>query len=215
MENLKKVILVDDHPMVLDGLKALIGNEKSLEVIGTFTSGKDAIEFVQENQVDLIVTDISMPEMSGIELTRKVKSAFPHINVLVLTMHDNEEVIHEVFMTEAEGYVLKDLSPNKLIQAILATSEGQPFYSNKVIGVLQKKVKKQETKNQFLQLLTSRELEIVQLIIAEKSTNEIAEFLHISPRTVETHRKNIMVKTSSKTTIGLIKLAFSSGLVSQ
>lgn len=212
VENLE-ILIADDHQMFIDGVKALLRNEKHLVFKGEVHDGKEALAFLESNQVDLLISDLTMPEMNGIELTKAVKTKYPDVKVLVLSMHADKEMISEILLAEAEGYILKNTGKNELKKAIECIAEGGTHYSQEVLTILMNKISKQEKADREINNLTERELEIVKLIVQEYSTADIADQLHISPRTVDTHRKNIMQKTSSKTIIGLMKYAFRNGLI--
>lgn len=208
-----KILIADDHQMFIDGIKSLLRKEAGINFIGEVNNGNDAFDFLKNHKVDLMIADISMPGINGIELTKKVKQFYPEVKVLVISMHDDKQIISEILLAEAEGYILKNTGKAELIAAIKNINEGSTHYSKEVLSIMMKQIKKQETISQEIKLLTERELEILKLIVQEYSTVAIAELLFISPRTVDTHRKHIMQKTNSKTIIGLIKFAFYNGLI--
>ncbi|NJK86478.1 MAG: response regulator transcription factor [Bacteroidales bacterium] len=131
-----KILVVDDHQMFIDGLKTLLGKEKNLKVVAEALSGEKALEILDQLPVDLVITDINMPNMSGIELTKHLKQNYPEIKVLVLTMYNDREIIHEIVMTEAEGYILKNSGKSELINAINRISANSTYYSNEVISIM-------------------------------------------------------------------------------
>jgi DNA-binding NarL/FixJ family response regulator len=156
-----------------------------------------------------------MPGLNGTELTKKVKEKFPEIKVLVVTMYNDPAIINEIVQCEAEGYILKNTGKDELMKAITALMNGATYYSNEVINSLRAhKTKRTKLIAEEKQELTERELEILKLISEEFSTVQIAEKLQISPRTVETHRKNIFEKTEAKTIVGLVKYAYEAGIIS-
>ena len=212
--NQVKLLLVDDHEIFLQGLEQLLSGSAEIEIIGTALDGLEAFEFIEDNQPDILLTDLNMPRMNGIELVKKVKSNFPEIKVLVLTMHNDRPTISEIMMAEAEGYVLKNSSKKELIKAIDRIQEGGTYYSNEVMSILLEKIQKEQKKLEAKHLLTARELEILGLIAQEKSSQEIANDLFISVRTVDTHRKNLLTKAETHTVIGLLKFGIHHGLVS-
>jgi len=202
------IILVDDHQMLIDGIKALLKKEKNMSFVGTANNGNDALKLIEQLKPNLVITDINMPEMSGIELTKIIKKNFPEIKVLVLTMFNEKAIISEILSSEAEGYILKNTGREELVKAINKIASNGTFFSSEVIETLMKEVKKENKKEKATAQLTPREIEIIKLIVEELSTAEIAEKLFISPRTIDTHRKHILEKTQSKTVVGLIKYAF-------
>lgn len=207
------ILIADDHQMFIDGIKSLLRKETNITFVGEASNGVEALNFLKVKKVDLLITDISMPEMDGIELTKTVKQHYPEIKVLVLSMHDDKQIISEILLAEAEGYILKNTGKEELTKAIEYIIEGSTHYSKEVLSIMMQQFKKQEQNNKETKSLTERELEILKLIVQEYSTAAIAEQLFISPRTVDTHRKHIMQKTQSKTIIGLIKFAFRNGIV--
>ncbi len=207
-----KILLVDDHQMFLDGIKILLSKEKNLQIAAEATTGKEALDILAKMPIDLVITDISMPVMSGTELTKHIKRDYPHIKVLVLTMYNDREIIHEIVMTEAEGYILKNSNKKELINAISRISDHGTYYSNEVISIMTENFIRKEKIRDKTQDLSSREKEIISLICQELTSAEIAEKLFLSPLTVETHRKNILRKTNCKTIVGLIKFAIDNKL---
>jgi DNA-binding NarL/FixJ family response regulator len=207
-----RILIADDHQMFIDGLKALLKREKNFQIIGEVSSGGQAIEFIGKTQPDLLITDISMPGMSGVELTRWVKQNYPDIKVLVLTMYNDREIVNEILMSEAEGYILKNTGKQELISAINRINDNSTYYSTEVLNIMMTRLKKQKTIEKNTALLTPREIEIVKLIMEELSSEEIADKLFISKRTVDTHRKNIIAKTNTRTIVGLLKFAIENNL---
>jgi DNA-binding NarL/FixJ family response regulator len=202
-----QILIVDDHQMFLDGLKTLLAKEKNLNVVAEANTGKEALELLAKIQVDLVITDINMPLMSGTELTKHIKKDYPQIKVLVLTMYNDLEIIHEIVMTEAEGYILKNSNKKELLSAINRISDHGTYYSNEVISIMTENYVVKEKIRDRTHKLSAREKEIISLICQELTSAEIAEKLFLSPLTVETHRRNILRKTNSKTIVGLIKFA--------
>jgi DNA-binding NarL/FixJ family response regulator len=210
-----KVIIADDHQIFIDGVKSLLRKEKNIVFVHESPNGNDAFDYISKNKADLLITDISMPGLNGTELTKKIKKVFPEVKVLVLTMFNDAAIINEIVQSEAEGYILKNMGKEELLKAITVIMDNGTYYSNEVISsMLLHSKKRNRTAVEEKEELTPRELEILKLISEEFSTAGIAEKLSISPRTVETHRKNILEKTQSKTIVGLIKYAFENNLIS-
>lgn len=199
------VILVDDHQMFLDGLEFILSKEPYLSVVAEANNGKNALPLVRNLHTDLVITDISMPEMDGITLTKRIKEEYPHIKVLVLSMHNEKSVITQIMQSEADGYVLKNCRKQELLFAIRTVLDNGTYYCKEVANLIRENYKTLSSDEKIE--LTPREKEILELIVQEYSSQEIAEKLHISKRTVDTHRVNIMEKTNSSTLIGLIKYA--------
>ncbi|MEQ8364438.1 MAG: response regulator transcription factor [Cyclobacteriaceae bacterium] len=213
MNEIVKLMMVDDHQMLIDGVKALLADQSKYQIVSESTDGKDALQKLASNEVDIIITDLNMPQMGGVELVREVKINYPHIKVLVLSMHNNRETISEILMSEAEGYILKNTGKQELLAALEKINNHGTYYSNEVLSLMFEKVKHDKKKENATKKLTERELEILILITEEFSSEEIAEKLFISKRTVDTHRINILAKTQVATLVGLIKFAFQHGLI--
>lgn len=209
-----KLMIVDDHQMFIDGVKSLLRKEKQFEFTAEANTAEDALRIMEKTVPDILITDISMPGMSGNELIETVKARNPDVKILVLSMHSEAEVISEIMMQEAEGYILKNTGRQELSSALHKIADGGTFYSDEVLLSLMRRVKKDAKKDKEVVQLSEREIEIVKLIVQELSNEEIAEKLFISKRTVETHRKNINQKTNIKTVVGLIKFAIRNDLAS-
>lgn len=206
------VLLADDHQMFLDGLEFILSKEPDISVVAEANSGKNVLPLIRNIHVDLVITDISMPDMDGIALTQHVKQEYPEVKVLVLSMHNEKSIITQIIQSEADGYILKNCRKQELLQAIRTILDNGTYYCKEVANLIRENYK-MLPKEQKIEL-TPREKEILELIVQEYSSQEIAEKLHISKRTVDTHRINIMEKTNSKTIIGLIKYAIQHGMLS-
>lgn len=212
MNNKANILIADDHALVLDGLKLMLDKQKHLTVAAEATSGKEVLELLLLHPIDLVITDLSMPGLKGIDLIREIKQQFPVVRLIVLTMHNEEEIISEIMYAEAEGYVLKNSDKSVLLKAINEVLAGRAHYDEEVIDLFLKKVKK-ERKTQTAQALTERETQVLRLILQELTSKEIADTLFISKQTVDKHRLHIMEKTGVKTLVGLIKYAIAQGVM--
>ena len=201
-----KIFLVDDHKIFVEGVANLLSDQPDLTIMGWTYDGKGAIEFLRENAVDIVLTDIQMPGMTGIELTQKIKEEFPHIRIIALSMFDKKEIVQELISSGAEGYLLKDIEKSELLTAIRKVASGDYYYSSSIAGILMKSITEKD-------LLTKREKEIIKLFAEENTNSMIAEKLFISEHTVESHRKNIFRKTNAKSIVGLVKYAYENKLV--
>lgn len=212
-----KLLLVDDHHLMLDGLIALLADESCIESIKGVTSGQAAIEILENERIDVLMVDINMPEMSGLELTKIVRARFPDTKILALSMYNDNVMIAKMIEAGAMGYVLKSTDITELSEAICTIAEGKKFLSREVQDIIMQGIYNSDSIISTLQpnviKLTSRESEVLSLIVREFSNEQIAEKLFISERTVETHRKNIFMKTKQKTIVGLIKFAIENELV--
>lgn len=202
------ILIVDDHQLVIDGLKSMLQINTQFVVKNQALNGVQALEILdtQHQDYQFLLTDVSMPLMSGIELCKIVKERFPHIKVLVLSMHNNISIIKDALNAEADGYILKNTGQEELIQAIERILENGTYFSQEILPIILKLYGK-EKKSDSKHALSEREREVLSLIIKEYTSKEIAEQLFISKQTVDTHRINIMQKTGCKTLVGLIKYA--------
>ncbi|MCF8230691.1 MAG: response regulator transcription factor [Bacteroidales bacterium] len=212
-----KVIIVDDHRIVIDGLKSILEEDDNLSISGEAESGEEALRVLRKKQPDVMLVDLHMPGMSGIELTRKINEKYSGINILMLTMNDEGTLINQSIEAGASGYILKNSNTDELIDAIHTVAKGKKYLSSKAQEVVMNSIFKHQDAIREVEpaaaSLTQRESEILSLIAKEYSNEQIAEELFISERTVETHRKNIFTKTKTKTVVGLIKYAFQHGLI--
>lgn len=214
MESVKyNLLIVDDHQMFIDGIKSILRNQIIFNVAAEALNGQQALEILEKEKIDIVITDISMPVMTGIELTKIIKTKFPEIKVIVVSMHNDRTVVSEIMMAEAEGYILKNTGKKELFEALTRVTNNGTYYSNEVLTVMMERVKTEKKSNEEIKLITDREIEILKLIVEEYSSEQIAEKLFISKRTVDTHRTNILAKTNSKTIVGLIKYAVRNHIV--
>jgi two-component system nitrate/nitrite response regulator NarL len=209
------VYILDDHQMLIDGIKALLAHSKRYEVLGEETDGNRAFEQIQSIQPDLIITDINMPNLNGIEFTKLIRQNNPTVKICALSMHMEKDVIIQIMKSGANGYVLKNTGKQELIEALDKIMEGHLYLSNNIsIDILFADTSNGNDKHQTqYSKLTEREREILKLIAQEFSNMEIGNALFISERTVESHRKNIFRKTNTKSVVGLIKYAIENQLI--
>jgi len=211
---IKKIWLADDHQLVIDGYKLLIAMRDDLYVQGVSFSGLELLKSIAINPVDLIISDLKMPGMDGINLMQELKKQFPNIPVLVVSMSDEIEIIYRLFLTEIEGYILKNTNKEEFFLAIDYLLHGKIYYQKELLEqIVLKQQKHMQNLKQSKSVLSDRELEVLQLILKEFTSKQIAEMLHISKQTVDTHRINIYEKTDTKTIVGLIKYAISQHLL--
>ncbi len=212
-----KVFLIDDHPIVRSGIKTEFKKHRNIELTGEASNGKEALKLIDPDSTDVILMDISMPEMSGIELTEKLIKRNKNVKILALSMHDNRNYILEMIRLGARGYVIKDSDPEVLISAIETVNAGLPYYSSEINELMIKQhinsIRK--SKKKFIKdPLSEREIEVLVLIADGCSNSEIAKKLMLSKRTIETHRENIIHKLEIKTIAGLTKYAINHNLIS-
>jgi DNA-binding NarL/FixJ family response regulator len=210
-----KVIIADDHQMFIEGIKSLLGSERDIKVVGEALNGKAVLAELGRNKVDIVLLDINMPEMDGIETTKQIRQSYPDVKILMLTMYNNQEFIFGLMNAGASGYILKNTGKTELVEAIMAVQAGKTYYSKDVTEtILANFTKKPAEQKMDLAQLTEREKDVLKLIAQEYNTGEIAEKLFISTNTVETHRKNLLSKLHAKNIAGLVKFAVQTGLVS-
>ncbi len=211
-----RILIADDHAMIRDGVKSLLSRDKDLTVVGEAASGNEAIRKFSELKPDLLILDISMPDLNGMEAAGQIIKHDPQAKIIILSMYDDEDYIAQCMETGVKGYVVKNETSDELAYAVNTVLKGQTYFSSQVQKVIFKKytsnvTKKKEKEPDFK--LTSREIEIVKLISEGLTSHQIADKLFISPRTVETHRANLMKKTSAKNVIELIKKIEKMGLI--
>lgn len=201
MNNKIEVIIVDDHPMVIEGLKSLLANYDILSVTHTFTRGKEAYEYLSLSKCDVVLMDINLPDINGIELCDKVCSANNRVRIIGMSTYNDASIIRQMVHKGAKGYLIKNASAEELYTAIENVYEGKTYFSQEVQGILA------ESSLKNIPHLTRREKEILSLIASGETTQQIADKLFLSPLTVETHRRNLMQKFSVNNAPALIKMA--------
>ncbi len=200
----RNIFIVDDHQMMVDGVKLMIEGNANYTVIGESTKPLEVLDALNKLAVDVLITDIDMPGMTGVELTRLVKNKLPHIKILALSMFSDSAIIVEMIDAGISGYILKNSGKKELIEALNKIVDGQNYFAQDITLQLTKSFKRHQDDIK----LTDREIEIIRLIEQDLSTRDIADQLFISERTVETHRKNILSKTNTHTVVGLLKYAY-------
>lgn len=207
------ILIADDHQMVIDGLKMMLDHQH-YHVVSEANNGQEAIDLINVNphKYDLVLTDISMPLLSGTELCKMIKAQFPHIQVLILSMYNNTQAVKEAVLAEADGYILKNSGRSELLQAVHRITNGGTYFSQDIVPIIYGQYQKQKVQDEKLNVLSPREKEILALIVKEFTSEEIAEKLFISKKTVDNHRQHLFVKCNCKSTVGLVKYAISNGL---
>ena len=210
-----RLLLVDDHEIVRAGIKMLFLAEKDMEVVGEVGSGEAAIEAVEELKPDVVIMDVAMPGMSGIEATQQIKKASPATAVLALTMYEDEQYFFEMLNAGASGYIPKRAAPDDLVSAIRAVSQGNVFLHSTLAKFLMKEMIDQpaSASTPAVEELTPREREVLTYIAEGYTNREIAEALVISVKTVDRHRENIMQKLNLHSRVELVKYAIEKGLI--
>ncbi len=206
------VLLVDDHAVVRQGFRMIISAEPDFEVIGEASNGREAVQEAELLQPDIVLMDVSMPELNGIEATRRIVALAPRTRILALSMHRDSVYVREILRAGASGYLLKEAGDQDLLTAIRAIAQGQGYLSPAVSDAVLNDYRKHVTDP--IDLLTSREREVLQLIAEGKTNKEIATALDLSTYTVESHRGRIMEKLNLHSAGELVRFAFRNGLIS-
>jgi DNA-binding NarL/FixJ family response regulator len=207
-----RILMADDHEIVREGLRALIENQPGWEICGEASTGREAVTLAGQLKPDVVIMDVGMPELNGLDASRQIKRVLPEVEVLIFTANETEEIVRQIFQAGARGYLLKSEANKHLIPAIEMLCKHRTYFSSKVSemifsGYLQGKMGVEDV------VLTPRERETVQLIAEGKSNKEIAAVFGISVKTVETHRATIMRKLRLDSVAGLVKYAIRNGIV--
>ncbi len=205
--NTIKILIADDHDIVLDGYKSILSSTENIQVIATANNGLEVLNALQSNQVDVVLLDINMPKMDGLETTQKIQKEFPTTKILILTMFGDAAHIKQMVDIGVDGYLLKNSDKQTLIRAIESVSEGKSFFDADVTKMILNKFKQTIAVDEENILLSERELEIITLVAQGISNADIAEKLFLSPHTVKTHRKNINFKLNIHNPAELINFA--------
>ena len=209
-----QVLIADDHGVVRAGLRALLSAEADLEVIGEAATGEEAVRAAIQEEPDVVLMDISMPGMEGIEATRCLAEAAPEVRVLLLTVHEDAALLREALRTGAAGYVIKRAVESELINAIRAAAAGDLYVHPSMTRSLLEEEEPAPANNGALARLTPREIEVLRLIAEGYTNTQIADQLHLSPRTIETHRANVRSKLHLDSRAELVRFAARNGLLS-
>lgn len=210
-----KILLVDDHKIMRDGIKAIITKSGEYDVVAEASDGVEALDYLTDHEVDIVVIDINMPNLDGVECTRAIKGRNRQTKVLAMSMYVDEQHIVNMLKAGANGYISKDAGKLVLMDALDAIRRGESYHGTEITKVIMSefsKTKEEKMKEDPFSFLTSREIDVLRLIVEEKSNYEIADELHISIRTVDAHRRNLLQKTGVKNAVGLTKFAIKHGL---
>ncbi len=203
-----KILIADDHAVVRAGLRALISAESNMELAGEASSGTEAVELTREVEPDVLVLDISMPDFDGIEVIKKIKPKFPHLHILMLTIHEDEALLKAALKAGASGYILKQAAEQELISAIRVILRGDIYVDPAMLRrVLVEEVVQPATVQNKAEPLTPREIEVLKLIVQGYTNRQIGEELNISIRTAENHRANLCDKLGLHTRVELVRYA--------
>ncbi|HLT48851.1 response regulator [Aequorivita nionensis] len=212
-----QVLIVDDHQLMIEGLKPLLEDEEDIGQVSGANSMEEALQFLDSNQIEVILMDVNMPDISGIEATKQIKAQYPNIKIIALTMHEDIAIITKMIKAGASGYILKRTNMVEVVEAIKIVRNNGRYISKNIQNILMDNMMS-PTEELFNEeapkpVLSEREREVLDLLAKEFKNDEIAEKLFISERTVEAHRRNIFIKTKTKSVIGLMKYAIKNDLI--
>lgn len=210
-----RLLIADDHQLVIDGIKLMLSSESDIECAGEANDGQATLDLMTKSSYDLILLDINMPGMNGIEACKHIRREYPEVKILVLSMLKEASLIKMVLKNGANGYLLKNAGKAEVLRAIRAIMAGQKYYSSEVADIVMASLagsNPKTNKSPFPQL-SRREKQVLQLIVDEFTTGEIAEKLSISFGTVETHRRNLLIKLGARNTAGLVRIGLEYGLL--
>lgn len=212
-----KILIADDHAMFADGIMSILNEESDMKVIGNCLDGPSVLKRIVDTDVDLLLLDINLPEMSGIEVCSKINSNHPNVKVLAISMFNEESYVSEILNNGASGYILKNTGREELLKAIRSVMDGNTYFSEEVTETMMKSLmknrKSSKSSTSLLPKISRREKEVLQLIVQEHTTQEIANQLFISLKTVESHRSNLLAKLNARNTAGLVRIAMENNLI--
>lgn len=209
-----RVLVADDHAIVRTGLRTLLKAEPSMELVGEATGGYEAIELVEKTRPDVLLLDLSMPDLDGIAVTKQIKPRFPDVHILILTIHEDQAMLQEAIRSGASGYILKRAAESELISAINIVMRGDMYVDPAMMrALLDEKVDRLDSQSERVEPLTPRETEVLTYIVQGYTNRQIGEALNISVRTVEGHRANLSAKLGLQSRVDLVRYAREHGLI--
>jgi len=213
-----RILIADDHEFIRRGIRAVLEKQPNCEIVGEAGDGREAVQLAATSLPDIAILDVTMPELNGFDATRQMLQENPNIKVLVLSMHESEQIVREVLASGARGYILKSDAGRDLLSAVDSLASGKPFFTSKVsellLNVYLKRGAAPQESGDAPSVLTAREREILQLLAQGKSNKEVATTLYISVRTVETHRSNMMSKLNLHSMAELVRYALKNQIAS-
>ena len=214
MVNKLNILLCDDHELIISGLRQLLERENNVLSVTSASNGKDALDLLQNTSFDLLISDVSMPVMDGIELSKKAKQQFPQLKIIMLTQFTDMQVLKPLLKNQVDGILLKGGRNEEIVEATFKVMEGEKFYSTTIMHIIAECFSGSAASSEMLVKLSKREKQVLELISEEKTNKEISELLFISVPTVETYRSNLFRKFDVKNSAGLIKMAMRLGFIS-
>jgi DNA-binding NarL/FixJ family response regulator len=211
-----KILLADDHRIMRAGLRSLLGKEPDMKVVAEAADGRTAVRMAREVSPDVVIIDITMPDLNGVEATHQILTELPSAKVIALSMHSDEQFVSGMLKAGASGYLLKDCAADELVQAIRAVLGGETYLSPKIASIVVEDYRRELSKDELTKApeLTAREREVLQLVAEGETSKKIAAQLHVSVKTIEAHRQQIMDKLGIHTVAGLTKYAIRKGITS-
>ncbi|GAB0157581.1 response regulator transcription factor [Chryseobacterium sp. Alg-005] len=206
------IAILDDHPILVQGLITMLENEKDFKIAATFLDGTNIIQFMKDSKVDIILLDVSLPDKDGIELCGEIKATFPECRIIMLSNHTERSIIMKCMQNGANGYLLKNISVNDLLRSIKEVMDGNIVFCNDTKKIISKILSNQPAEPIYL---TKREKQIIQLLAKGKTSNNIAQELFLSPLTVDTYRKNLLQKFQVKNTAELVSMAILKNIIEE
>lgn len=207
-----RLVIADDHPIIIDGIKTLLKHDQEIGLVKEVNNGIELVEFLEKHVVDVVLLDINMPEMNGIDACRIIKNKYPDIRVLVFSQYNDKRFVKRLLKCGAKGYLLKNSGASEIIKAVKMVNSGGMYLSKDLPDIFGDRKSNTQSNNLFPDI-SARELDVLKLICNELNTQEIAESLFISPHTVETHRANLLLKVGVKNTAGLVKWAVENEII--
>lgn len=204
-----KVVVVDDHPLVIQGLRSSLGEDNTIEVVNCFESASDLFDFLKRSVVNVVILDVNLPDMNGVDICEKITKKYAHVKVVGLSTYNDPSIIKQMVKNGAKGYLLKNVTSKELAMAIHQIHDGQSYFSGEIQKILADSI----FDNNAIPKLTRREKEILSLVAEGITTPKIAEKLVISPLTVETHRRNLIQKMGVTNAAQLVKIAIEQKLI--
>jgi DNA-binding NarL/FixJ family response regulator len=211
------ILIADDHTMFVDGMESILKGEHDLKVVGKCYDGPSVLSFIKENKVDIVLLDVNLPGMNGIEVCKEINATNTDVRVLAISMFNEESYVSEILNHGAKGYILKNTGRDELLKAIRTVAKGDSYFSNDVTETIMKSLMNQRKasskNNSLIPKLSRREKEVLKLIAQEFTTQEIADNLYISLKTVESHRSSLLSKLNARNSVGLVRIAIENNLL--
>lgn len=212
-----KILIADDHAMFVDGIESILVTESDIDIVGRCYTGQSVLDFVKEKEVDIILLDVNLPDINGIEVCKESLKMRPSLKILAITMFNEESFVQEILNNGAKGYILKNTGREELLKAIRTVSTGESYFSKEVTEIIMKGLmSKRKSNNKTTAIfpkISRREKEVLKLIVEEFTTQEIADNLYISLKTVESHRSSLLAKLNARNSAGLVRVAIENNLI--